>query len=109
MEKPQAQYEECCYYYDVKENIGETRVGIYNEDIEKGLIMAYNKSALPYFTEWKMMGKKDYVLGLEPGNCTPDGRDVLRKQGKLQFLKPEESRSTAVKFIFTQDKGALKC
>ena len=100
MEKPQAGYEECCYYHDVKENGGTAKVGIFNGDIEKGVVISYDKTSLPYFTEWKMMGKTDYVLGLEPGNCTPDGRDVLRKNGTLKFLQPDESKTTTVKFNF---------
>ena len=100
MEKPQAGYEECCYYYDVKEKSGTATVGIFNGDIDKGLVMEYDKISLPYFTEWKMMGKTDYVLGLEPGNCTPVGRDVMRKNRTLKFLQPDESATTAVKFIF---------
>lgn len=99
-EKPQAGYQERCYYYDVKENNGVARVGIYNGDISKGVYLTYNKSALPCFTEWKMMGKTDYVLGLEPGNCTPDGRDVLRKNGTLKFLEPDENCTTTIKFTF---------
>ena len=50
-----------------------------------------------------MMGKTDYVLGLEPGNCTPDGRDVLRRNGTLKFLQPDESATTAVTFSFFND------
>ncbi len=103
MEKPQAGYEECCYYYDVKEKDGTAKVGIFNNDIGKGLVMDYDKTNLPCFTEWKMMGKTDYVLGLEPGNCTPEGRDVLRKNGTLKFLEPDESSATTVKFTFTTD------
>lgn len=103
MEKPQSNYEECCFYFDVIEKEGVSKVGIYNEDIEKGLVMSYDKESLPFFTEWKMMGKTDYVLGLEPGNCTPDGRDVLRKEGTLQFLNPDESKTTRVKFEFVTD------
>ena len=103
MEKPQPGYEECCYYYDVNEKGGTAKVGIFNSDIEKGLVMSYDKANLPCFTEWKMMGKTDYVLGLEPGNCTPDGRDVLRKNGTLKFLQPDESATTTVKFTFTTE------
>lgn len=105
MEKPQACYEECCYYYDVLVKDGYARAGIYNDDISKGFVMCYDKAMLPYFTEWKMMGKRDYVLGLEPGNCTPDGRDVLRKNGTLKFLQPEECCTTGVKFQFVSDKN----
>ena len=104
MEKPQAAYEERCYYYDVIEKNGEATVSIYNSDIDRGVIMSYDKTVLPYFTEWKMMGKRDYVLGLEPGNCTPDGRDVLRKSGKLQFIGAGECKTTGVKFEFVTKK-----
>lgn len=104
MEQPQAGYEERCYYYDVLEKDGYAHAGIYNRDIGKGVVLHYDKSTLPYFTEWKMMGKQDYVLGLEPGNCTPDGRDVLRKNGTLQFLQPDESCTTTIGFHFVTDK-----
>ena len=46
------------------------------------------------------MGEYEYVLGLEPGNCTPDGRDVMRKTGKLKFIKPDEEYNTSLKFDF---------
>ncbi len=108
VESPQSGYEECCYYYDVKEESGAARVGIYNQNIEKGLIMSYDKETLPCFTEWKMVGKREYVLGLEPGNCTPDGRDVVRKNGALKFLEPAESEKTFVKFSFTTDMAKIK-
>ncbi|MBR4934082.1 MAG: DUF4432 family protein [Clostridia bacterium] len=103
MEKPQSGYEECCYYFDVNETDGISKAGIFSESIGKGLVMSYDKATLPYFTEWKMMGKTDYVLGLEPANCTPDGRDVLRKNGTLKFLAPSESETTRVKFTFTNN------
>lgn len=105
MEKPQAGYEERCYYYDATEKDGYAHAGIYNGDIGKGVVLCYDKSTLPCFTEWKLMGSRDYVLGLEPGNCTPDGRDVLRKNGTLQFLQPEESCTTNVVFKFVTDKN----
>ena len=54
-----------------------------------------------------MMGKTDYVLGLEPGNCTPDGRDVLRKNKTLKFLESGESKTTTVRFSFV-DKETFK-
>lgn len=103
LEKPQPNFKERCYYYDVAENNGVAKAGIFNHDIDKGVILSWEKSALPCFTQWKMMGKTDYVLGLEPGNCTPDGRDVLRKNNTLQFIEPDETKTTAVTFTFTDD------
>ena len=113
MEPPQPRYEERCYYYDVQAADGRARVGIFNEDIRCGLVMEYDPAQLPCLTEWKMMGKKDYVLGLEPGNCTPDGRATLRRENRLHFIEPDRSADTAVTFRFTDDfdgfKGELSC
>ncbi len=100
VEQPKAQFIERCYYYDVVEKGGFANVGIYNKDIDKGLVLTYDKTSLPCFTEWKMLGNQDYVLGLEPGNCNPDGRDVIRKSGKLEFLSPDERKTTKIKFEF---------
>lgn len=108
MEKPQSDFEECCYYYDTKEKNSISSVGIYNPEINKGVVLSYNKQNLPCFTEWKMMGIKEYVLGLEPGNCTPDGRDVLRKENRLFFLQPNESKTTNLKFSFIDSQSGFE-
>lgn len=100
MESPQTAFEERCYFYDVKAKNNIAKAGIYNEKIDKGVVMSYDKTALPHFTEWKMMGKTDYVLGLEPSSCPLDSRDMLRKNGTLEFLNPDQSRTTGVKFTF---------
>lgn len=99
LEKPQRGYEEKCYYHTLS---GNTCVSIYNKDINKGLNIKYDTSELPFFTEWKMMGEYEYVLGLEPGNCLPDGRDVMRAKGSLEFLKPDEEKIHNIKFEFTE-------
>lgn len=113
MEEPQKDYVEKCYYHNVKENNGIAQCGIYNSDIEKGLVIEYAKETLPYFTEWKMMGEYEYVLGLEPGNCTPDGRDILRKEGKLMFIEPGEKYKSQLVFKFIENYNKfteeLKC
>jgi len=85
---PTANFEEQCYFHSFS---NDGYASIYNPDINKGLAMRYDAKTLGYFTEWKMMGYRDYVLGLEPGNCHPDGRDVMRREGKLQYLQPGES------------------
>lgn len=93
MEKPQDGFEEQCYYFDMTEGAAK----IYSPKIDTSLTLSYDIEELPFFTEWKMMGKGEYVLGLEPGNCNPDGRDVMRKSGKLAFLKPGEEKSQTIR------------
>ncbi len=109
MEKPQVGYEECCYYYDVTARDGLAAVGIYNPTIRKGVKIAYDKATLPFFTQWKMMGVREYVLGLEPGNCTPDGRDVMRQSGTLRTLAPDETYTTHITLRFSEKMEAIQC
>lgn len=85
---PQPQFEEQCYYHGFE---GMGLAGIYNPDIKQGLVITYDGKKLKYFTQWKMMGERDYVLGMEPGNCHPDGRDKMREEGTLTILAPGES------------------
>ena len=92
MEKPQSDFEEQCFYFNMTK--GEAK--IYSPDIDTSLSLNYDTSELPFFTEWKMMGAGEYVLGLEPGNCTPDGRDIMRKNGTLSFIKSGEEKTQSI-------------
>ena len=85
---PQPGFEEQCYFHSFDK---DGLAAIYNPDIDQGLAIRFDPGSLPYFTEWKMMGCRDCVLGLEPGNCHPDGRDRMRAEGGLTILQPGES------------------
>ena len=99
MEKPQRGYEEMCYYH----TLSQGKVSAYCPDIKKRVTISFDTAELPCFVEWKMMGEQDYVLGLEPGNCLPDGRDVMRQKGMLEFLKPDEEKRHHIAFCFTEE------
>lgn len=99
VEAPQRGYEEKCYYHTLS---GDVCVSIYNRDINKGVNIRYDANNLKYFTEWKMMGEGEYVLGLEPGNCLPDGRDVMRQKGILESINPDEEKVYRIKFEFVE-------
>ena len=105
VEKPQADYAEQCFYYDVKEQDGFGKCGIFNPDIGAGLVMSFDKSTLGEFTQWKQMGEHEYVMGLEPGNVRPDGRDAVRQQGKLRLLAPEETVTFTTVLTFTEKES----
>lgn len=90
MEKPQAGYKERCYYHRFPDDKGMAE--IYQPKIGMGVEISFDALELDGFVEWKMMGVRDYVLGLECGNCYPDGRDVMRRNGMLKFLKPGERK-----------------
>ena len=90
MEKPTVGYEERCYYHKFADENG--RASIYQPKLNVGLEITFNAKELDSFVEWKMMGVRDYALGLECGNCYPDGRDVMRRTGMLKFLQPGEKK-----------------
>ncbi len=94
MIKPEAGYVERCYYHRFEK---EAKASIYQPKIGQGLEISFDPEVLDCFVEWKMMGVRDYVLGLECGNCYPDGRDVMRKSGILKFLEPGEKVKYEVK------------
>ena len=94
MEPPTAGYEERCYYHVFPGKNGFA--SIYQPKLGCGIEITFDASMLDGFTEWKMMGVRDYVLGLECGNCYPDGRDVMRRTGMLKSLAPGEEKTYTV-------------
>lgn len=105
MEEPQAGYEERCYFFDmIEQKDGKVHAGIYNADIDAGVVYSYDKKELPCMTEWKMMGRRDYVLGIEPGNVNPSPRCKQREDGLLPFLQPEESNTISLTFNFVDNQ-----
>lgn len=87
-------FEEQCYYHEFDE---KGFAAIFNPKLGKGISISFDPANLDYFTQWKMMGERDYVLGLEPGNCNPDGRDVMRAQGALKYVAPNQPLTYEVK------------
>ncbi len=99
---PTNHYVERCYFHYFKD---EGDVELYSPLVNKGVKISFDSKVLPFFCEWKMMGKRDYVLGLEPGNCTPEGRNIMREKGLLTILKPNEKKKYYVKItLFEGEK-----
>lgn len=95
MQKPTPGYVERCYFHKFPDNNGIA--SIYQPKLDTKLSILFDAKELDGFTQWKMMGVRDYVLGLEPGNCYPDGRKAMRESGMLKFLQPGESKTYSVK------------
>lgn len=99
VEPPQAGFKEQCYFHRFED---KGVAGLYNPELGQGLMIRFDPEELPYFTQWKMMGQSEYVMGLEPGNCYPGGRLEERRQGRLQTIAPGEERRFTLCFeLFT--------
>lgn len=105
MLRPTANFEEQCYYHEFSAKTA--CAGIFNPDVGVGLTIRFDPVRLPYLTEWKMMGEKDYVLGLEPMNATLDGRAGLREAGMLPFIEAGETKEFDVCVEFYDSKEAF--
>lgn len=97
------------FYHDLgTDENGMTALGVFNKRLDYGFYMKFNKEQLPNLTEWKMLGQQDYVVGLEPGNCTPMGRKTARKQEALEFLQPGEEREITLELGVLTGKEDLE-
>lgn len=90
-------YREKVYYHEFAADAdGFVRAALVNDGFAGGhgfgFYVTYRPEQLPRFTEWKMMGQVDYVVGMEPANCLVEGRARERERGTLQFLEPGERR-----------------
>lgn len=76
------------------------------EDLALELI--WDHHSLPYFTQWKNTRQGQYVCGIEPGNCIPEGQNAARRNGRLQFIQPGEHVETYVGLSVRDGKRAVK-
>ncbi len=92
---PTPGFKERVYYHDMKpDKDGYVCSALINRSFGDGegfgFYVKYRKDQLDYFTEWKMNGAGEYVVGMEPANCRVEGRDKARERGELKTIKPEE-------------------
>lgn len=100
---PTPHYAEQCFYHDVAVDANnQATVALVNRNAcagrGLGCAITYNKTTLPYFTQWKMPNQGTYVTGLEPANCKVEGRIKYRKDGSLKILEPGEVAEFDAKF-----------
>jgi galactose mutarotase-like enzyme len=109
---PTRGYAEQCFFLDLQPGAkGDATACLFNPTLGTkgvGAFVRYDKKTLPYFTEWKMMGEQEYVVGLEPGTWTVQGRAEARRRGELQMLQPGESREFRVEIGVVEGEEELK-
>ncbi|RYF02582.1 MAG: DUF4432 family protein, partial [Deltaproteobacteria bacterium] len=87
---PKAGYQERVYLHTLKAGRAEVRLS--NPDQDLDMRMGFDTGSLPGLCQWKMLGERNYVLGLEPTNTLMlGGRAKARDQQALKVLAPGES------------------
>lgn len=101
VEAPQYPYPERCYFHKIRQDEnGMSEYTIFNEKRSIGVNIQYDGNDLPFFCEWKMLGKGEYVLGLEPMNVFLDGPKVGQEGCTAPVLGPGESKVYKVRMNF---------
>lgn len=106
---PVAGYAERGYSHTM---LGRRRVyaGIINPKLAggMGLGLDFDTRELPYLTQWKMMGVRDYVAGIEPCNAPCKNRSELRRSKLLPMLEPGEAREMTVGITVLEGPAELR-
>jgi hypothetical protein len=106
---PSGDYKEKVYFHDLGTNAeGETQTAIANDALGHGVYIRYPKAQMPQYIEWKMMGVRNYAVGMEPANCNVLGRAAERAAGTLQFLNPGERREYRLEIGVLDSQQAIE-
>ncbi len=101
VEPPQYPYPERCYFHKIKKDEnGMCQYTIFNQKRKIGVNVRYSGNDLPFFCQWKMLGKGEYVMGLEPMNAFLDGPKVGEPRCEAPILAAGESKIYEVKLNF---------
>jgi len=108
--EPKTGYKEKVYFHTMQADAkGWVTCALINRRLNGGLglKLRYRSSELPCFTQWKMLGDREYVLGLEPGNCLPQGRAAERAAGRLVELEVGQEISAGFEIEVVEGAEAL--
>ncbi|MCQ2378508.1 MAG: aldose 1-epimerase family protein [Victivallaceae bacterium] len=98
MTPPQPGFVEEVFYHHLDAGTdGFAGISLVNPEEKIRLRVDFRKKELPYLVEWKMMGQGEYVLGLEPANCLPEGQAKNAEKGTLRRLAPGEESVSVVR------------
>jgi hypothetical protein len=97
-EEPQTGFAEQVFYHEIPAgDDGMARIELKNPPLGIAFVLEYRVKELPYLVQWKQMGQGEYVVGLEPANCFPEGQNAMRQKGMLRHIAPGEQVATRIK------------
>lgn len=105
--EPQYNFEEECFFHDIKTEDGIASATIINPNLDLGLCVKFNKSSMPFFTEWKCMDKGQYVLGFEPANCHVMGMAWESDNGTLEYMEPGQVKINKIEMDVLTSKEEI--
>lgn len=88
--------EQVFYHKLAADEQGWCHATMVNPDRKVALTVSYDSKELPYLIHWKCKDASNYVTGIEPSNCHPEGLHKEEKYGTLRKLKAHEVITTGI-------------
>lgn len=90
-------YDEQVFYHKLKKGEdGWCHATMRNPERKLALTVSFDSREVPYLIHWKCRDAGNYVTGLEPSNCHPEGVHAEQARGTLRRLAPHESFTTGL-------------
>jgi len=97
--EPVKRIEQKCYSHDTKaDSQGFVRAAVINDELGIGLGVCYRKEQLPQLTQWKTLSTGEYVIGIEPGTCSPVNRNWAAENGQSCILESLQTKEVEILF-----------
>ncbi len=83
--------EQVFFHTPVVDDSGFAAASLFNPELNFGIRLKWLAKTMPVLTQWKMMGEREYVCGLEPGTYAMAPMADLARQGLPRKLAAGES------------------
>lgn len=93
---PILDYAEQVFYHKLKAVDNLCTATLRSPSQNLAVSISYDQQELPYLIHWKCRDAGNYVTGIEPSNCHPEGVLKEAEQGTLRRLAPHEIIHTAL-------------
>ena len=103
--KPLLNDPEQVFYHKLAATDHLSTVKITNPDKKISLTIDYDNRELPYLIQWKCRDAGNYVMGLEPSNCHPEGLHKEAENGTLRLLGSHEHVTTSFSISVSSTEG----
>lgn len=106
MPPPTKGFAEQVIYHDLPmDGDGFCSMRIENPKFGPAVSLSFRKAELPYLVQWRQAGVGAYVMGLEPANCYPIGRNDFAKTGLLRQIEPGQVVETEIRLQVEKEES----
>lgn len=104
--KPEVGYQEQVFYHKLNAQNHHCSATLVNKDKRIAVTLDFDDRELPHLIHWKCRDAGNYVIGVEPSNCHPEGVLKEAENGTLRYLKAHECIQTGLTLSICSNEAA---